>query len=232
MAPNINSKEVKSHSVIPYTMMKRHLINNDETSEKEDLKQCPKTSLTILGSCRTLVGEDRDASESERRNSKRRKLESQQEESNSEDRSKLRYLDLVSSAAKLLSEKDKKKEEEEQQRRTQAADPICSAVSRDSTTRASRSNSISSEHSVYRSYEMELPDQPNTECMNKSHLLRAPRLPTATDIPVAQEIGCQLNTRRYGERPAFIDGNEGVNKNSENDLVNQHPFRIQTVIYR
>merc|ERR1712070_135276 len=102
-------------------------------------------------------------------------------------------------------------------------DQTCSAVSTISTTttRGSRSNSVSSEYSVYRSYEMELPDQPRNDCMSKSQLPRAPRLPTAMDTPIAKEIGCQLNTRTYGERPAFIEGNT-----NESDQI-----QIQTVIY-
>jgi len=198
--------------VIPYIIMKRHLI--ESSNEKDELKQCPKTSLTILGNSRTLVGEDRDAPESRER--KRSKLQ--------DDRSKLRYLDLVSSAAKLLAEKDRKTQEETHEETRTPQDETCSAISTVSTTgtRGSRSNSVSSEYSVYRSYEMELPDQPHTECMGKNKLPRAPRLPRATDIPIAQEIGCQLNTRRYGERPAFIEGNT-----NESDQI-----QIQTVIYR
>ena len=213
--------------------MKRHLIS-DETTEKDGLKQCPKTSLSILGNCQTLIREDRDASESERRDCKRPKLQFQQEQETSTSmdddnhRSKLRYLDLVSSAVNLLCAVKGKKEEHQT-----PLDSTCSAVSMASTTRGSRSNSISSEHSVYRTYEMELPYQPHTKFMSTSRLLRAPRLPTATDVPIAQEIGYQLNSRRYGERPAFIDSNEeeGNNETIGKNLLNQQ-IRIQPVIYR
>lgn len=220
--------------------MKRHLISYN--NEKDDLKQCPKTNLTILGNCRNMAGEGRDALESERHDCKRRKLEPQQDQeketsTDNEDEndraSKLRFMNLVSSAVILLAEREKKmKEMSSQDEQTQEAEQTCSEVSMASTTRGSRSNSISSEHSVYRSYEMELPDQPHNECMNSSILLRAPRFPTARDVPITQKIGCQLNTRCYGERPVFIDSNEGKkNQTIETSGLNQQ-FQIQTVIYR
>lgn len=211
--------------------MKRHLISFDN-SEKDDLKQCPKTSLTILGECRNMVGEDRDATVSPV--TKRPKLESSpqdQEETsttnNAEENDRTtttnehnRFLDLVSSAVNLLAEKAKKQEAQ-----TPPAE-ASSEVTLASTTRGSRSNSISSLHSVspYRSYEMELPDQPKKECMTRKFLLRAPRFPTPTDGPLTH-IGCQLTTRRYEERPAYIDSNEGK-------TIEQQQFQIQTVIYR
>ena len=219
--------------------MKRHLISYD-SNEQDDLKQCPKTSLTILGNCQNMVGEDRDASDSERLDCQRRKLESQQDqeeaspniEDNNDRESKLRFLNLVSSAVTLLAEREKKRGQNPSQEVQTQSEQTCSEVSMASTTRGSRSNSISSEHSVYRSYEMELPDQPHNESINNSILLRAPRFPTATDVPITQEIGCQLNTRRYGERPVFIDSiEEKKNQTSESSRLNQD-FQIQTVIYR
>mmetsp|Transcript_10109 Transcript_10109/g.21098 ORF Transcript_10109/g.21098 Transcript_10109/m.21098 type:complete len:206 (-) Transcript_10109:134-751(-) len=205
--------------------MKRHLISFD-SSEKDDLKQCIKTSLTILGECRNMVGEDRDTTASHV--SKRPKLESSQGKTSTtnveeNDRTTTtsehnRFLDLVSSAVNLLAEKAKKQEAEQ----TPPAE-ASSEVTLASTTRGSRSNSISSLHSIspYRSYEMELPDQPHKECMKTRFLLRAPRFPTPTDGPLAQ-TGWQLSTRRYEERPAYIEG-----KTIENQR-----FQIQTVIYR
>jgi len=220
--------------------MKRHLISYD-SDEKDELKQCPKTSLTILGSCQKMLGEDRDASESERHGCKRRKLESQQvqeetstikNEDNNDRKSKLRFLDLVSSAVTLLAEREKKREQMQSQEGQTQSEQICSEVSMASTTRGSRSNSIASEHSIYRSYEMELPDQPQNECMNNSILLRAPRFPTARDVPITQEIGCQLNSRRYGELPVFIDGNEEKSNETIQSCRLNKQFEIQTVIYR
>mmetsp|Transcript_4016 Transcript_4016/g.9570 ORF Transcript_4016/g.9570 Transcript_4016/m.9570 type:complete len:207 (-) Transcript_4016:144-764(-) len=206
--------------------MKRHLISFD-SSEKDNLKQCPKTSLTILGECRNMVGEDRDATESPA--SKRPKLESSHEETSAtnveeNDRTTTttsehnRFLDLVSSAVTLLAEKAKKQEEAQ----TPPAE-ASSEVTLASTTRGSRSNSISSLHSIspYRSYEMELPNQPHKECIKTRFLLRPPRFPTPTDGPLTQ-IGCQLTSRRYEERPAYIEGK----------AIEKQQFQFQTVIYR
>ncbi len=225
-------------SSLEYIIMKRHLISYD-SNEKDELNECPKTRLTILGNCQNMVGEDRDASDSERLDCKRRKLESQQDqeetspnvEDNNDRTSKLRFLNLVSSAVSLLAEREKREQNRSQEEQARP-EQTCSEVSMASTTRGSRSNSISSEHSVYRSYEMELPDQPQNECINYSILLRAPRFPTATDVPITQEIGCQLNTRRYGERPVFIDGNDDKkNQMVESSRLSQE-FQIQNVVYR
>lgn len=213
----------KSHPVIPYITMKRHLIKDDEassSSSKVEVRRCPKTSLVILGDCQTLVSENRDNLEDNHRDSKRRKIQ--------DDRSKNHYLDLVSSAAKLLDEreaKDKKEEEEDkdtqEEQHVPASDQSCSVVSTlSSNSGRSRCNSATSEFSVYRSYEMELPNQPLNKC-SKIRLPRAPRLPTAMDMPFAGEIRCKLYTRHYGERPALIEGNKDENQ-----------IQIQSVIYR
>ena len=213
----------KSHPVIPYITMKRHLIKDDEasssSSSKVEVRRCPKTSLVILGDCQTLVSENRDNLEDNHRDSKRRKIQ--------DDRSKNHYLDLVSSAAKLLDEREAKDKKEEEDKDTQeeqhvpASDQSCSVVSTlSSNSGRSRCNSATSEFSVYRSYEMELPNQPLNKC-SKIRLPRAPRLPTAMDMPFAGEIRCKLYTRHYGERPALIEGNKDENQ-----------IQIQSVIYR
>lgn len=202
--------------MIPYIIMKRHLIEDDASSaDKDEVTHCPKTSLAILGDCQTLVTEDRDNLEDERRGSKRRKLHDHQ--------SKIHYLDLVSSAAKLLDQREAqdKKEDKGTQEEVPASDQTCSAVSTlSSTSGRSRSDSTASEFSVYRSYEMELPNLPLNECP-KSNLPRAPRLPTAMDMPFSGEIGCKLHTRHYGGRPELIEGNK-----------NENQIQLQTIIYR
>lgn len=215
----------KSHPVIPYITMKRHLINDDEASSaKDEVTHCPKTSLVILGDCQTLVSENRENLEDRPRDLKRRKIQ--------DARSKNHYLDLVSSAAKLLDEreaKDKKGEEDkdtQEEQHVPSSDQSCSVVSTlSSASGRSRCYSVSgefssSEFSVYRSYEMELPNKPIKEC-SKITLPRAPRLPTAMDMPFAGEIRYKLYTRHYGERPALIE-----------DSKHENQIQIQSVIYR
>lgn len=210
----------KSHPVIPYITMKRHLIDDDEASStKDEVTHCPKTNLVILGDCQTLVSENRDNLEDRPRDLKRRKIQ--------DARSKNHYLDLVSSAAKILDEREAKDKKEEEDKDTQeeqnvpASDQSGSVVSSlSSNSGRSRCYSVSSEFSVYRSYEMELQNAP-IKGFPKITLPRAPRLPTAMDMPFAGEIRYKLNTRHYGERPALIEGSKDENQ-----------IQIQSVIYR
>lgn len=199
--------------MIPYIIMKRHLIEDDASSAGNgEGTQCPKTNLVFLGDCQTLVTEDRDNLEDKRRDSKRRKLQ--------DHRSEIHYLNLVSSAAKLLDQREAqdKKEDKVTQEEVPASDQTCSAVSTlSSTSGRSRSDSTSSEFSVYRSYEMELMNQPLNECP----IPRAPRLPTAMEIPFSGEIAYKLHTRHYGECPELKQGSK-----------NENQIQIQTIIYR
>ena len=106
---------------MPPNGMKRHLIS-DVILDKDDLKHCSKTNLSILGDCRSLVGEDRDASESEHRDSKRPKLQPQQEQAKptkiecndqTNKANKLRFMNLVSTAVTLICDDRKQSEQSE-----------------------------------------------------------------------------------------------------------------------
>jgi hypothetical protein len=220
--------------------MKRHLIS-EEIVGKDNHKRCAGTGLAILGNSRTLIGEDRDASESEHRDLKRPRLQQQQETTVStkiEDDTydpKLRYVDLVSLAVSFICDERKQFEKQRgyQQERDQA---ISSGASISSVT-----PSLSSEHSVYRSYEMKIPDQQQSPrfSSSKGRLSMPPRLPTVFDIPHTGEtfadsgsssINCQLNSRRYGEQGGYGNiNNQGNSNKTESNLPNQ--ILVQTVIY-
>merc|ERR1719313_2323725 len=91
-------------------------------------------------------------------------------------------------------------------------DQACiSKSSSNMSSRTSRSNSISSENSVYRSYEMELPVQP-LQYKSIKGLSRPPRLPSASDIACIRESAInsyQLNTRRYGgQHMGMLEGGD------------------------
>lgn len=226
---------------MPPNGMKRHLIS-DVILDKDDLKHCSKTNLAILGDCRSLVGEDRDASESEHRDSKRPKLQPQQEQAKptkiecddqTNKANKLRFMNLVSTAVTLIcddrkqSEQPEREQSQEDQSQRDQGVSSSSEVSMASTIQKSRSDSVSSEPSIYRSYEMEIPDQIYPELNKKGRLPRAPRLATVNDFPTTKEIGCQLNTRRYGERQDVSEG-EKIQM-IESNVSNPIPFH--TVIY-
>lgn len=240
--------------------MKRHLIS-DEMTKKNEHKVCTGTGLSILGNCRALVGERRDASESERRDFKRPKLQTQQPpqaqetstkieddtdhsrtKNNDSDKSdsKLRYLDLVSSAANLIEKQAEKRSKEQQQEDAASSSSVVSIV------RRSRSESLSSEHSIYRSYEMEFPNFPQLpSCTNDSkmrRLIRPPRLPTASDLPLqtTSAINCMLETRSYGDIPGQQRGYNSNKNKSNSGNQNMHSIdkeltssiRIKSVIYQ
>merc|ERR1712157_549000 len=101
-------------------------------------------------------------------------------------------------------------------------DQACSSQSSiNMSFRTSRSNSVSSEHSVYRSYEMELPEQPLQYNSIKGRLPSPPRLPTASDIPRIKESvnnSYQLNTRRYGEQ--HLGNLQGGNDGTDQHVIN------------
>lgn len=232
--------------------MKRYLISDESIKKDEDLTHYPKTSLSILGNYRALVGEDRDASESDHRDCKRRKLQSQKEQEpktstkieeeddyHTTEEPKLRDLELMSSAVSLICDGRKQQligmslmQQQEHPQRYQFSSTICcSEVSTASNILRTRSDSISSEHSIYRSYEMELPDQVHPKYSNNGRLPRAPRLPTVRDLPISKNIGSQLNSRRYGERPGFSDTNDVINNETIENISLRNQIRFQTVIY-
>jgi len=239
--------------------MKRHLIC-DEMTKKNEHKVCTGTGLAILGNCRALVGEGRDASESERRDFKRPKLQTQQppqaqetstkieddtdhspSKNNDGDKSdsKLHYLDLVSSAANLIEKQEEKRSKEQQQEDAASSSSVVSLV------RRSRSESLCSEHSIYRSYEMEFPNFPQLPSCNDTkmrRLIRPPRLPTASDLPLqtTSAINCMLETRRYGDLPGQQGGYNSSKNKSNSGNQNMHSIdaelpssiRIKSVIYQ
>jgi len=230
--------------------MKRHLISEEIVGkDKDNQKRCAATSLAILGSCRTLIGEDRDASESEHHDFKRPRLQQQHHQKETTISTKieydiydpkLRYVDLVSSAVTFIRDERKKLEKQRgnQQERDQASSSGASI--------SSGTPSLSSEHSVYRSYEMEIPDRqhisPRFGTSSKGRLSMPPRLPTVFYLPHTGEtfansgsINCQLNSRRYGEQGGYgnsnsTSDNQGNINKIESNLPNQ--MLIRTVIYK
>jgi len=236
--------------------MKRHLINDDIN----EMNRCFSSGLVIIGKSPTLVRQDCDCSESEHRVCKRRKLQQSQEQGNStkieDDRNhndtttstnkkddyKLRFLNLVSSAVNIMCKEQNELENHDDDganhqttQRDMASSSISSEVSTASTTRTSRSDSISSEYSAYRSYEMELPDISVPLHSIKGRLPSQPRLPTASNLPITNEVGSQLNSRRYGlERPCFGSNNEQLGDSKinlfETKLTDQ--ILVRSVIYR
>ena len=220
----------------------------DENSENDANDLCARTDLSIFSSYRDSVNEDRTDSKVNLRDFKKSKIEfpakqeavtkindrgdsdsdsdkdSENDGKGIKDKPILDYLNLVSSAASMIYEdlqKGKKQESSsivQQEPRDQASSSQSSSIM---SSRTSRSNSVSSEHSVYRSYEMELPEQPLQYNSIKGRLPSPPRLPTASDIPCIRESvsnSYQLNTRRYGE--LHFDMLQG-----DNDRTNQHVIK-------
>jgi len=228
----------------------------DESSEKDVNDLYARTNISIISSYRTLVDENCTDSKGCLRDLKKPKLVSPAEEeavtkikdsgdsendrkSNNE-KPMLHYLNLVSSAASIIYEERQKGKNQEDSciMQQEPRDQACSSQSSvNLSSRTSRSNSVSSESSVYRSYEMELPEQPLQYNSIKGRLPRPPRLPTASDIPCIRESAStsyQLNTRLYGEQHTdMLQGGDARNNQhviNINDPPNQ--VLIQSVIYQ
>jgi hypothetical protein len=232
--------------------MKRHLISEEIVGkDRDNQKRCAATSLAILGNCRTLIGEDRDASESEHRDFKRPRLQQQEHQKETalstkiEDDTydpKLCYVNLVSSAVTFICNERNRLEKQRgnQQERDQASSSAASI--------SSGTPSLSSEHSVYRSYEMEIPDQQHTSprfsTSSKDRLSMPPRLPTIFDLPHTGEtfansgsgsLNCQLNSRRYGEQGGYGDSNSSINNQGNINKIGfnlPNQILVRTVIYK
>ena len=240
--------------------MKRSRMIEESTEGR-----CAATNLSILASYRSLLDEDRNASETDQRKLKKSKVEitdrqeaiknstedgkgneSGDDQKVNEEKTKLHYLDLVSSAASLIFEErqNKKKQADTFIPQQQPQEQACiSHISTNTPSRTSRSSSVSSEHSVYRSYEMELPVQPLQYNAIKARLPRPPRFPTASDIPLVEKSAnnniCKLNTRRYGEQQQHLGleqraSNYGENQLGTNNVNSSLPksVLIETVIYQ
>jgi len=238
--------------------MKRHLIS-DDTSQKDGT-----TVLSVLGNCPTLIDECRDTSDNDHRVLKKLKLQPETstkiEDHDNKDKPKHCYLNLMSTAINLICDERRKIEERDnssaqQQELPQEPKEAQASSSRSVTTAAissleagsetarSRSSSLSSEISVYRSYEMELPDRPPAYNSTTGRLPSPPRLPTVSDLPQLPQIkttlgriGCQLNTRHYGEGlPLGQRGYERTNIDNKIQALGvkhlPNEIRIQAVKY-
>jgi len=239
------------------TNMKRRRITDD------DMKGLYAGSkLSILAIHRTLLDEDRNGSEIDDHRVKKIKVEATERqdeieicsddgsdnESGDDQRGNKEkpkhYLDLVSSAAFIIFEERQKVKQEEdscvsQQQEQPQEDASGSEAASNTSSRTSRSSSVCSEFSIYRSYEMELPEQPLQYSTIKARLPRPPRFPSASDIPRVGEStnnSCQLNTRCYGEQHSGLQqtinygGNQqGIDNDSPSTPT---PVLIQNVIYQ
>mmetsp|Transcript_2294 Transcript_2294/g.5088 ORF Transcript_2294/g.5088 Transcript_2294/m.5088 type:complete len:199 (-) Transcript_2294:94-690(-) len=198
--------------------MKRHLICDG--NEKEDHQHCG-TNIAILGRYRALIGNDRSL-----QSEKRQKTKAQQQQPSPSvgikiDDPKLLYTELVSSAVTFFADECRRMDDDAPR-----------------ATRGSRSNSLSSEVSVYRSYEMELPTIQQLGPTSAASLPNPPRLPTARQLPGNRDSALpRLNARQYGD---CIDAGNEQRDNSNNKTNRIHDidsnamkrFCIQTVIYR
>lgn len=244
----------------PPINMKRHLIS-DETGEKDFHKRCARTNLSILGNCQTLICENRDNSEIENRDFKKPRLQLQRPDPATsikieEDAVSVTVASAVTpicdevlkvekpeddSTRLLLQQQQYRQQENRHKKQRQREDQANSSGDDSTSTRSSRSDSLSSELSVYRSYEMEIPDQP-PQYRRTGQLPRAPRLPTASDVPQLQEsfynsnksnvnhennanannnTELKLNTRRYGA---------DSNSNSQHSLLGQRGYHGNNTI--
>jgi len=247
--------------------MKRHLIS-DETGEKDFHKRCARTNLSILGNCQTLICENHDNSESENRDFKKPRLELQRPDPATSieiEDDAVAVTVTVASAVTLICDEVLKVEKPEDhrarlllqhqqqqqcrqqenrcQKQRQREDQANSSGDDSTSTRSSRSDSFSSELSVYRSYEMEIPNQP-PQYRQTGQLPRAPRLPTASDVSRLLEIfynsnksnanhknnasanantntELKLNTRRYGGHS---------NSNLQHSLLGQRGYHGNNTI--
>ena len=228
--------------------MKRHFISDDDV-EQEGRKDFNGSGLTILGNNRDLVCQGRDTPGSEHQDVKKRKLEDQTKmeeritnkiedddddnrESRTDKDSNLKYLNLVSSAVAIIS-KDINDTTEKQQE-DQASSSSSSSTSE--TTRSSRSDSLSSEDSIYRSYEMALPKMDPQFHRDSKDLqpMRPPsRLPTVSDLPPLPDTNsCTLNSRCYGKRDMIVNNNNYNAKDKTIQAIDTNKMPLQSVVYR